>query len=161
LPEKAHWDCANPDVQVRVWPLDHESVLFGRPEGSPWSDPSGSLLDQVFQKAVAEEHWESQGCSQCQAAAFCPMYGDALWLREQRRRLSALKILRAAETLSGQRLVLREALGLLSLVLVGTPSDFGMKHPCEWVGDRLANTQPPAPKDRRSLLELISHRIYQ
>jgi hypothetical protein len=70
-----------------------------------------------------------------------------------------------AEVLSGQRLVLREALGLVSLVLVGCPSDFiengNQVHPCDWVQNRIVPGPPSKPKDTRSLIELIGHRIYE
>jgi hypothetical protein len=86
------------------------------------------------------------------------MFGDAIWLRAPQRRRGALAILRNAEIWSGQRIVLREALGL------GCPSDFvdgaTELHPCDWVKNRLSGT-PATPKDQQSLLELVSHRIYQ
>src|SRR6202035_3707843 len=63
-----------------------------------------------------------------------------------------------------QRIVLREALGLVSTVLVGTPSDFvenGIElHPCDWVERRVSGA-PAKSNNEQSLLELISHRIYQ
>jgi hypothetical protein len=92
------------------------------------------------------------------------MFADAHWLRDDSRRHSFLKILRHAEVWSGQRLVLREALGLLSTVLVGTPSDFvdGERevHPCDWVSARVAGS-PPTARDERSLMDLLAHRVYQ
>jgi len=164
---QARWvqNCNGKEIEVRVWPLDHESVLFGQGNATnPWADPTGSLFDQVIQKAVATENWEQKGCSECRAHDSCPMYGDAIWLRDAQRRRGTLAILRNAEIWSGQRIVLREALGLVSAVLVGCPSDFvdgaTELHPCDWVNNRLSGT-PPKPKDQQSLLELVSHRIYQ
>ena len=151
-------------IEIRVWPLDHESVLFGHGNGNPWAEPSGSLFDQVISKAVAADNWEAKGCQDCLARENCPMFGDALWLRDDQRRRSALKILRNAEVRSGQRIVLREALGLVSMILVGCPSDFvhgaAELHPCEWVQLRLAGN-PAKPKDAKALMELVSRRIYQ
>ncbi len=152
------------EIEMRVWPLDHESVLFGGTSQNPWSNPQGSVLDQIISLAVQEQHWEQEGCSMCPARPLCPLYGDAVWLRHLERRLNFLRLLRKAEVLSGQRMVLREALDLISTVLVGTPSDFSNGsselHPCEWVQQRI-DPNRSAPCDWTSLLELVSHRIYQ
>jgi len=152
------------DIEVRVWPLDHESVLFGESDGNDWSNPQGSIVDQVISLAVREENWEQQGCSECPARSLCPLYGDALWLRDSQLRLSFLILLRKAEVWSGQRIVLREALDLISTILVGSPSDFSSGsvelHPCEWVQNR-TDRNLLTTSDWNGLLELVSHRIYQ
>jgi hypothetical protein len=152
------------DIEVRVWPLDHESVLFGENDGNVWSNPQGSIVDQIISLAVREENWEQQGCSECPARSLCPLYGDALWLRDPKLRLSFLTLLRKAEVWSGQRIVLREALDLISTILVGSPSDFSSGsvelHPCEWVQNR-TNRNLLATSDWNDLLDLVSHRIYQ
>jgi hypothetical protein len=152
------------DIEVRVWPLDHESVLFGESDGNAWSNPQGSIVDQVISLAVREENWEQQGCSECPARSLCPFYGDALWLRDSQLRLSFLILLRKAEVWSGQRIVLREALDLISTILVGSPSDFSSGsvelHPCEWVQNR-TDRNLLTTSDWNGLLELVSHRIYQ
>jgi len=152
------------DIEVRVWPLDHESVLFGESDGNAWSNPQGSIVDQVISLAVREENWEQQGCSECPARSLCPLYGDALWLRDSQLRLSFLILLRKAEVWSGQRIVLREALDLISTILVGSPSDFSSGsvelHPCEWVQNR-TDRNLLTTSDWNGLLELVSHRIYQ
>ena len=92
------------------------------------------------------------------------MLGDARWLRDADRRRSMLRILRNAEVWGGQRIVLREALGLLSTVLVGCPSDFvedgSELHPCAWVQKRVSGATA-VPKDDQALIELLAHRIYQ
>jgi len=162
----ARWPstCDTRTVDLRVWPLDHESVLFGQGNGNPWAEPKNSLLDAIIQGAVKDTHWESQGCNACQAKDLCPIFQDVQWLRDSQRRTAMLQLLRHAEVWSGQRIVLREALGLVSLVLVGCPSDFVQAgtevHPCDWVQQRLAGT-PAKPTNDQALLELVSHRIYQ
>ena len=162
----AKWSLTQGDkqIEIRVWPLDHESVLLGHGNGNPWAEPAGSLFDQIITKAVAPENWESRGCEDCLARENCPMFGDAIWLRDGGRRRNTLKLLRSAEVWSGQRIVLREALGLVSMILVGCPSDFVDTtvelHPCEWVQSRLAEN-PARPKSEQALLELLSRRIYQ
>lgn len=152
------------DIEVRVWPLDHESVLFGENDGNAWSNPQGSIVDQIISLAVREENWEQQGCSECPARSLCPLYCDALWLRDPELRLSFLTLLRKSEVWSGQRIVLREALDLISTILVGTPSDFSSGsvelHPCEWVQEKI-DPNLVAPFDWKKLLDLVSHRIYQ
>jgi hypothetical protein len=157
-------DLKGKQVEIRVWPLDHESVLYGQGEGNPWAEPAGSVLDQILAKAAGEENWEQKACTNCACRSVCPMLGDAIWLRNDARRHSMLKVLRTAEVLSGQRIVLREALGLVSMVLVGSPSDFvdagGFAHPCEWVHKRVSPASRK-PRDTRALLDLLSHRAYQ
>lgn len=152
------------EIEIRVWPLDHESVLFGQGSANPWAEPEGSLIDKIIIHATTNDRWEKHGCDQCPARELCPLFGDAQWLRDKNRRLALLRILRYAEVWSGQRIVLREALGFISLALVGCPSDFiedGQQvHPCDWVQNRIAG-KPAKPKDDLALLELLSHRIYQ
>lgn len=148
-------------VSLRVWPLDHESVLFGSVVTNPWSCASNSLLDHVLQKATSDANWEKLSCDDCEVKELCPFLADVEWLRDETRRLSFLKLLRHAEILSGQRLVLREAMALISLIIVGCPADFGRQHPCEWVQERAANCDPTCSKNLESLLELVSHLIYQ
>lgn len=151
------------DIEVRVWPLDHESCLFGDGVVNSWSDPRGSLLDKIVLGAVDESRWENAGCSECPARDVCPFLADARWLRDDSARGAFLKILRHAEIWSDQRLVLREALGLISMVLVGCPPDFvdagQAVHPCNWVLKRVQGS-PPRPVSIKALLELASHRIY-
>ncbi len=151
-------------IETRVWPLDHESILFGQIDDNPWAEPAGSLLDQIIAKAASDANWEQRGCSQCPAAKLCPMFGDALWLRDPVRRRSLMKVLRIGEVATSQRVVLREALGLTALIFVGSPSDFvsstGFTHPCEWVQSRVIS-ESGRPKDSQALLELVAHRIYQ
>lgn len=149
------------EIDLRVWPLDHESVLFGEATSNPWKESVGSVVDQIIVRAAAAENWEQNGCSECRAAQLCPMLADARWLRDEARRQATLKILRNAEVLAGQRIVLREALGLVSLILVGSPADFGTLHPCEWVLGRIDPDHPDRARDVLALLELITHRIYQ
>ncbi|MEY2493774.1 MAG: hypothetical protein QOJ45_266 [Verrucomicrobiota bacterium] len=162
----AHWKVGHDgrEIEIRVWPLDHESILHSGGNGNPWAETDGSLFDQVIATAVAQERWEDAACDKCLAREFCPMIADAHWLRDPDRRRSFLRILRHAEVWSGQRIVLREALGLVSTVLVGTPSDFvenGKElHPCDWVEKRVSGT-PVKPKNEQSLIELVSHRVYQ
>jgi hypothetical protein len=122
------------------------------------------VLDQIIKTGVDEEKWEGGACADCACQRVCPMLGDARWLRDAGRRRSLMRVLRTGEVLSGQRLVLREALGLISMILVGSPSDFvnqgALVHPCAWVHGRvdLVSGRPNSPQ---ALLELISHRAYQ
>jgi hypothetical protein len=151
------------DIEVRIWPLDHESCLFGVNVGNSWSDPRGSLLDQIIINAVDSSNWEASGCNECPARDMCPFLADAKWLRDDTARVAFLKLLRHSEVWSDQRLVLREALGLISMVLVGCPSDFvdsgRAVHPCEWVISRVQGS-PSRPASLKALIELASHRIY-
>src|SRR5258707_13818292 len=75
-------DVAGKKIQLRVWPIDHESVLFGQLESNPWANPAGGLVDQIVVRATSDENWEKRGCQECPAQTFCPMLGDAKWLRD-------------------------------------------------------------------------------
>ncbi len=153
----------NPCPELRVWPLDHESVMFGPDTDNGWLHSESSLLDQIIIKATSEARWENAACTVCTVRSLCPMFNDAVWLREPMRRRSFLRFLRHSEVLSGQRMVLREALGIVSMVLVGAPSDFvdadQARHPCEWVHDRALRDRQ-TPNGLGGLLELLAHRIY-
>jgi hypothetical protein len=151
------------NIEVRVWPLDHESCLFGAGSANPWAQTENSLLDQIIKRAVRQSNWEDLACSECPARDACPFLADAKWLRDDSARGALLQILRNAEVWSDQRLVLREALGLISMILVGCPPDFvdaGVSvHPCDWVLNRVQGV-PARPVSVKALLELASHRIY-
>lgn len=163
--ENSHFslDVLGKNIEVRVWPLDHESCLFGVGSNNPWAQTENSLLDQIIKRAVSQPNWEDLACSECPACDSCPFLADARWLRDDSARGAVLQILRNAEVWSDQRLVLREALGLISMVLVGCPPDFvdaGVSvHPCDWVQARVQGA-PARPVSVKALLELASHRIY-
>jgi hypothetical protein len=151
--------------ELRVWPLDHESILHGAGSGpsNPWRNPEGSTLDLLVQNAVSDARWDSQGCADCEGKPDCPFYLDSRWLVTPTFRLAFLSILRRAEALSGHRLVLREALTVLANVLVGSRHDFSNEHPCEWMERQhrtLIATSSSTSQKSGALLALVSHRIY-
>lgn len=105
--------------------LDNRSLLLGR-----------DTFDQLLQKAADQEHWSV--CESCSSKEMCPFKANRNWLAELESRQRVLQLLRRAEILSGQVIVFREALALVSLILAGCPRDYQDIHPCEWVKSRAA-----------------------
>ena len=58
--------------------------------------------------------------------------------------------------LSGQVIVLREALALLSLILAGCPRDYGDKHPCQWVFEKARSDDVFALAMRRIYMSMFA-----
>lgn len=153
---------ASDAFRVTAWPLDHESILFGGDDSNGWKDPTGSILDKVIRRIVGPDAWEGGACGNCAASPQCPLLENARWLRDRERRTAYLRILRRAEVWGGQRLVMREALELLTNSIVGSRYDFGKAHPCEWVEEhhRTLMASVPRATKLRSLLKLLARRIY-
>jgi hypothetical protein len=66
-------------------------------------------------------------------------------------RTRVLQLLKRAEVLSGQVIVFREALAIISLVLAGCPRDYNHGHPCEWVREAIVHND---------VFSLATRRIY-
>lgn len=118
--------------------LDNRSLLLGR-----------DIFDQLLQKATDQDHWSI--CESCSSKKMCPFNANRDWLAELQPRKQVLQLLRRAEILSGQVIVFREALALISLILAGCPRDYQDIHPCEWVKSRA---------DSADIFSLVVRRIY-
>jgi hypothetical protein len=103
--------------------IDNQSLLLG-----------DDVLDRLVQKAISESRWAA--CADCADSSLCPFKTNRDWLAHEGARGKFLHVLRRAEVLSGQIIVLREALAFLSLVLAGCPRDYGNNHPCQWVREK-------------------------
>lgn len=112
-------------VSVTYSHLDNRSLLLGR-----------DTFDRLFQKAVDTAHWDR--CESCSGRQMCPFKANRDWLAEPELRKRILQLLRRAEVLSGQVIVFREALAIVSLILAGCPRDYDSTHPCEWVQSKVA-----------------------
>lgn len=118
-------------------PLDNRSILSG-----------ANTFKGLIEKAVSPGNWEA--CIGCDAASFCPYRLNSIWLADPNGKTNLLNLLRRAEALSGQIIVFREALGLLSFILAGCPKDYSST-PCDWVAQRV---------DTKDYFALLSRRIY-
>ena len=142
---------------------DEKKKRFGQERNAVFSDvsydwdylDSRSLLlnedifDQLIIKATGEEHWSS--CKECSYLHRCPFKGNRDWLQNKSTRKNFLNIIERAEALSGQIIVFREALALISLLLAGCSDDYTSSTPCDWVHEQ---------SEKDNLFALASRRIY-
>lgn len=118
--------------------LDNRSLILGR-----------NTFDNLLQKAADPDHWFS--CESCTSMEMCPFKGNRDWLADSEPRQRVLQLLKRAEVFSGQVIVFREALALISFILAGCPRDYDGVHPCEWVGKKIATGD---------IFSLAARRIY-
>ena len=126
------------NVAVTYSHLDNRSLLLGC-----------DTFDQLLQKAADPRHWSV--CESCSTRKMCPFKANRDWLAELESRQRFLQLLKRAEILSGQIIVFREALAVISLVLAGCPRDYEDIHPCEWVKRKAATSD---------VFSLATRRIY-
>jgi len=131
-----HWIADNPrafdgkrtvfrEVKFGYSHLDNRSLLLGQ-----------STFERLIQGATSAGHWEP--CISCASKDMCPFKANRDWLVDDEARTRVLQLLKRAEVLSGQVIVFREALAIISLVLAGCPRDYNQGHPCEWVREAIA-----------------------
>lgn len=110
-------------VKISYSHLDNYSLLLGR-----------DVFTRLVQKAIHPDHWVA--CNTCKGKDICPFKLNRDWLADPVGLNNSLLTLQRAEALSGQVIVFREALALISLVLAGCPRDYFDCHPCDWVKRR-------------------------
>lgn len=140
------FDCRKPvfeDAVVTHRCLDSKSLLIG-----------DDVFDRIVHKAIDESKWTV--CASCDVSALCPFKSNRDWLTDDNSRGTFLQILRRAEVLSGQVIVLREALALLSLILAGCPRDYGNRHPCQWVREKARSNDVFALAMRRIYMSVFA-----
>ena len=125
-------------VSVGYCYLDTRSLLLGR-----------NTFKLLINKATNSEKWES--CNECELNEICPFYLNRCWLNDEPSLDAVLGLLSRAEVLSGQVIVFREALAIISFLLAGCPQDYDEFHPCEWVSEK---------KVKNNIFALSSRRIY-
>ena len=125
-------------VKIGYSYLDDRSLLLGR-----------DTFERLIRKATIEAHWS--GCPSCPAQPMCPFKANRDWLVDDTARNHVLKLMTRAEVLSGQIIVFREALAVISLILAGCPRDYDGMHPCEWVRAKVSS---------RDVFSLATRRIY-
>lgn len=123
--------------------LDNRSLLLG-------TDTFARLL----QNATSSARWET--CTSCSFHRMCPFVANRDWLVHDQASKQVLKVLTRAEALSGQVIVFREALAIISLFLAGCPRDYHGLHPCEWVQDRVTSQDIFALASRRIYMSLFA-----
>lgn len=108
-------------VRITSMHLDKCSLLLGR-----------DTFDRLLQEAIKSSHWST--CESCPSRQLCPFKANRDWLASSEQRDKVLCLLRRAEVFSGQVIVFREALALVSLFLAGCSRDYNnAQHPCKWV----------------------------
>ena len=138
-----------------IFPFDSRRTVFSRLKVGYTSLDTYSLLNnndtfrQLVEKATAEEHWA--GCASCLQNNWCPFKANRDWLAEVTPRENVLRLLARAEVLSGQVIVFREALAIISLLLAGCPRDYEDSGPCEWVHAKI---------EKHDFFALASRRLY-
>lgn len=129
-------------VSVKHSRLDNRSLLLGADKDT---------FDSLLQEATDLGKWGD--CAVCPCRELCPFKANRDWLAADETRGNVLRLLRRAEVFSGQVIVFREALALISFILAGCPKDYegsGL-HPCEWVQGKV---------DGEDIFSLATRRIY-
>lgn len=130
-------------VKVEYSHLDNRSLLLGR-----------NTFSDLLQKATTEQNWAC--CSTCTVKGMCPFKSNRDWLADESARAKVLQLLSRAEVLSGQVIVFREALAVISLLLAGCPKDYEGMHPCDWVQARVTNNDIFSLATRRLYMSLFA-----
>jgi len=125
-------------VEIDYRYLDSESLLI-----------NSTVFDELIQRGIHESNWED--CNDCKQALLCPFKSNRDWLSSEVARQNFLKILKRAEVYSGQVIVFREAIALISLILAGCTKDYVDMSPCEWVRKK---------NEEKDIFSLAVRRIY-
>jgi hypothetical protein len=125
-------------VVVSSTNLEIQSLLF-----------RSDIANNLITVATSRGDWEI--CKSCAASEMCPYANNRKWLSTESGRDTVISLLKYVELLSGQLIVFREFLALLSLILAGSPTDYGDETPCQWVHRELAS---------RNFFKLASRRVY-
>lgn len=126
------------NVKVDYKHLDNRSLIRGE-----------ETFKALINKAILNDNWLP--CENCEVKSMCPFKANRDWLYDEYARDRVLELLKRAEILSGQVIVFREALAIVSLILAGCPRDYGEHHPCEWVHSMFKSG---------NIFSLMSRRIY-
>lgn len=127
-----------PSVRVTATSLDRRSLIL-----------NSDTFDRLIDNALAPEKWSA--CEGCSAKSLCPFSSNKDWLLDNKLRNHTLRVIRHAELIEGQIIVLREALALISLILAGCPHDYNTPSPCDWVREKV---------EKGDIFSLASRRIY-
>jgi len=123
--------------------LEVQSLLF-----------RSDIANNLIETATREKNW--QICNSCVAKKICPFYNNRKWLFSVEGKNTLLALLRYVELLSGQLIVFREFLAFLSLLLAGSPIDYGDGTPCHWIHKKNSENNLFALAARRAYMLLFS-----
>lgn len=135
--------CIFRNFKVNYYHLDNRSLLLGN-----------DIFARLIEKAVDGANWTS--CTSCSVMGLCPFKSNRDWLYEGGARRQVLLLLKRAEVLSGQVIVFREALAIISLVLAGCPRDYDSMNPCDWVREKVASGDIFSLASRRLYMSLFA-----
>ncbi len=113
-------------IHVSYTHLDNYSLLLGN-----------DIFSSLLKNAIDPSHW--QPCNSCSVRDMCPYALNRDWLAIEKNFLYFINLLKRGEVLSGQIIVFREALALISFILAGCPKDYNKIHPCAWVAEAVNN----------------------
>lgn len=130
-------------VKITYSHLDNRSLLIGR-----------DILDRLIEKAVTPSNWDA--CDVCLVKDLCSFKANRDWLYNPSGRGKFLDILRKAEAFSGQIIVFREAVAIISLILAGCPRDYSSDHPCTWVTEKVRDGDIFSIATRRIYMSLFT-----
>lgn len=130
-------------VKIKYSHLDNRSLLLGK-----------ETFSELVQKATEEVNWAN--CGSCADMSLCPFKANRDWITDANGRRNVLKLLTRAEVLSGQVIVFREALAVISLLLAGCPKDYDGSHPCDWVHTKVADNDVFSLAARRLYMSLFA-----
>jgi hypothetical protein len=124
-------------VNIKVTTLDKKSIV------------SDKTFKKLISKATQDSNWVD--CQTCESSSLCPFKSNRDWLKNDEGLSRFAEVVRYGELMSGQVIVFREALALLSLMLSGSSRDYSNITPCDWVHQKI---------EKRAIFSLLSKRIY-
>jgi hypothetical protein len=124
-------------VKVTATSLDTKSLLQTK------------AFADVLGEATQEDRWSI--CDSCEAAPLCPFLQNKKWLERDEHVKRLETVLRCAELYSGQVIVFREAVALVSLILAGSTKDYRDSSPCDFVQSQIKS---------KAYFTLLARRIY-
>lgn len=125
------------EVEVKVTPLDKKSII------------ADNTFKKLISKATSNSGWNN--CDDCESSALCPFKSNRDWLKSYEGSSRFNDVVRYGELMTGQIIVFREALALISLILSGSSRDYPKITPCEWVEQKI---------EQGAIFALLSRRIY-
>ena len=128
------------EIHVSKNEVDHLSLFsVGELEKNPF--------DQIVDNITHEKNWKS--CSSCEKSNLCPFLSNKKNIEKKENREKVFNLLRSVEFISGEPLVFRELLPLMSIIFSGN-KELG-KGPCHWVHENVENNR---------WVDLLSARFY-
>jgi len=130
----------NSEIHFKSNSLEQRSLVIGKP-----------FFKELIKKAILPTNWDE--CEECSNSNFCPFYLNQKNLNQEQYLNNLLKILAQYEAFSGQVIVFREAIAIVSSILAGSSEDYvdHSGNPCSWVTEMV---------NKQDWFSLLSRRIY-